>query len=390
MRHVVLFSVLFSVAAIHGCGESSEARGPSATPSVSCGDGDDCTSGCVCSSGFCCDSDECGGRGACVDLLGAGLTCTSNGQCRGGLCGPDRTGEKNVCHVSPGQECTVDTCEHCEGYDQNGIGMCPLPCTSDRQCEIETGRSDVSCWNSDPFPNLGFCRVEFLVTCGDDTATICPDGYRCGTLARNVCLPLAFENGTPCRTSESCASGICGAEGVCVGGEEGDACELASDCAGEQLCSAAGICQNGMDGDACQSADDCAFKHGCNDESVCEQIPDCTGEATACSEVTLEQCGQAPQCGTASRCTGNAPSCATRAFRSLCLEGEGCYWTTGTVIDYVCDGLHVNCFSYENETHCARGESWCSWEPRCVGTPSCLELNTAQCELQPGCVATEL
>jgi len=387
MRHAFSAIVMIAVASSLGCGESAEATRSSTVPANFCGDADDCTSGCQCSSGFCCDSDDCGGRGACVNRLQIGLKCSSDDQCQGGRCRPDRTGETKVCHVEPGRECTVDTCEFCEGYDESGRGICPYPCDSGSQCEMDTGSSGVGCYPSAVFPEEAFCRLELLVTCGNDTVTICPEGSRCSGSARNVCLPVPFENGTPCRASDNCASGICSGEGFCAGGDEGQACQLAGDCA-DGICGPSGACQDGMDGDPCESADDCAFKHRCTEESVCERIPDCTGEATACSEVDVEQCVQTPQCRTVDRCNGRALPCWNRYTASQCVEGEGCYWTPGQVIGFFCDGSEVSCYSYETENRCARGESWCNWGPQCTGTASCLDLNTEQCELQPGCVAT--
>jgi hypothetical protein len=245
------------------CNGDGECVSPESDLGTACSVDTDCVGG-RCFDGVCCDSEcgaacercnapgqagrctaeaagttnagcaaglECAGRGACLAPLGA--TCTFNGQCRSGECGPALQGNGEICCESAcpnGQRCAAN-------------GSCvAAPAGGGAACAIDTDCASNSCVGGRCCENdcNGLCQAcSALGTCnaspGNDPncpVIDCPSSNTiCASYPADVTTNLCAGFGT-CRTSQQVCAPTFAARGV--------ACEIINGVQGQ--CDGAGRC----------------------------------------------------------------------------------------------------------------------------------------------------
>ena len=243
-----------------------------ATPGVSCDDGDRCTTddrcdaaaacrgaALSCDDGQPCTSDRCDAQLGCRHeaLTGAvcddGNACTGDDRCAGGSC----VGAELVC--DDGNACTDNRCDRASGcVFLARAGACDDAdrCTSDDSCED------------------GLC-VGIEIACDDGNACT-----RDGCVAALGCAHEADHEGGACDDGNACtASDVCTA-GRCIGVglqcDDGNPCTL-DGCDGlgcASVATADGVACD--DGDACSDGDRCEAGVCAGAPVVCDDTDGCT------------------------------------------------------------------------------------------------------------------
>jgi len=348
------------------CNGAGACVSPESDLGAPCSDDADCIGG-RCFDGVCCDSEcggacetcvapgsegrcssspvgsadplcptgrQCAGRGQC--LLALGATCSLNGDCRSGECGPAVQGGGEICCESVcgnGQRCSptgawVDAprpdgspcstngdclsnscvdgrcCESaCDGVCQacSGLGDCNLSPGNDTRC------APVDC------PASNTVCVTYP---GDITTNLCASFGNCRS-AQQECRPQFAAAGTACENVAPGVRGTCDGAGNCrdprVG--LGTVCSTSSQCI-------SGNCVPGPSG-----ANICC-------DSLCSGVCEGCGVNGACGFRDNDRCPPGQQCASQTTCQP-----ATAPPGSSCANGEICQ--NGSCVDGVCLGTCV-------------------------------------------------
>lgn len=110
--------------------------------------------------------------------------------------------------------------------------------------------------------------------------------------------------------------------------------------------------------------------------------PDCGGVAPSCVSRSSGTCSEVRGCTLSGDCTGFSYSCYSQTNRYICIDIDGCYWSSGSE---TCAGASWACNTYTGSATCT-AQLGCSWDTSCTGSADdCDTLGTASCETQPGC-----
>ncbi|HEY8075981.1 MAG TPA: hypothetical protein VIF62_17760 [Labilithrix sp.] len=162
--------------------------------------------------------------------------------------------------------------------------------------------------------------------CGCSVNTDCEAG--------SICDPATYTCAKPCSDSSPCATGCCGANGLCAKGTDGKTCGgsgACTDCSGSakgKACVAGGC--------GCNAASDCPYFQACDTSThTC---------GTTCSDTSPcnSACCVAGSCSTAaSACTGNprGNECVTVGGVSAC----GCFDSSECATNMACDTKTHTC-----------------------------------------------
>ena len=267
-------------------------------------------------AGACAGTQACDGQGVCKKA--DGQTCSSSGECGGGIC------QDGTCCGSP---CT-DTCKSCAVSGSPGV------CTNVPAAQPDLNAA-VLCAGTQACDGQGACKSIDGQTCAAGSQCVsgyCVDGRCCEHKCSNTCTTcnLTGKEGkctyvpdmqpdlnatTPCSgaracdgkghcrlicagatcTTEHCADGQCcksACKEVCracnVTGKEGTCSDLpaasqdpfpAGNCTGTQACDGKGSCKKAS-GQACAGSGECATGF-CVDTFCCETA--CAGVCLSCS-----------------------------------------------------------------------------------------------------------
>ena len=194
------------------------------------------------------------------------------------------------------------------------------PCTQavcvDGVCE-ETVLTGSPCEDGNPCVEGSVCDEDG--GCGGGTASACDDGLAC-TL--DCCEPTTgclhtILDGWPCGLDDLCAgSGVCGADGACVGGEP-VICDDGNPCTHDGCDPASGCTAEALPGVPCDDGDACTHAEACDASGACVG-----GEPVICDDgnpCTLDDCLADLGCVSAPAADG-----APCDDGNPCTEGDQC------------------------------------------------------------------
>ena len=241
-----------------------------------------CESGATCPIGSYCDFE-----GACQTLKGMGDSCEEDAECVSGACEGSLFGDKEcVCldHTScpEGYFCATAGVNSCEPIE----GICEGTCFSDKECG-----SDAIC--------AGFPSGQCVVPGSNGVGQLC------------------------CRDAQ-CASGVCGADGLCQCNEDWDCQE--------------GVCDTSLFGEnicvECTSDSHCSMDSFCAEDSCTERYPvgtSCSNDSeclsSVCGSAGFCQCASDTDCGPELICSLSlfgANACVECTQTSDCSAGQYC------------------------------------------------------------------
>jgi hypothetical protein len=307
----------------------------------SCRANGDCQAG-HCQNGFCCASGDCCAASSDCGAYRQAPTCNSQTTCQGsrvdGTCGANfqcsstTVDDDSACAGLQSNDCgpyPAVTCTAAQTQMPGQVGLCPMMCTDDAQCDFSAHCAGGMCV-PDQGPG-GFCNSTN--ECGG--ALQCVDNVCCSSSCTGSC--------------EACD--VPGHEGTCTAipdGQDPDAECGAVSCVGFFT---------GFSGDSCfRKADVSAAQATCGGNRACHTVAqECTAQAAA-GPVTLTCNGQCqdPTTGTctgttAGACTNVNPgtqTCGQGACQrtvNQCTNGAPATCTPGSPTAETCNNIDDNC-----------------------------------------------
>jgi hypothetical protein len=231
-----------------------------------------------------------------------------------------------------------------------------------------------------------------------------PATHQCYNQSQDAYFDCCRLHGCGCTVAADCDSGLCTADGICLG-STGEHCASPAECASGSC--QGFVCAQGIGGKPCAKNTDCR-------SGEC-QPPTQDGQAGQCSFVPGQGCENSGQCGTGAtcslcsedgcvccrsndvQCSDDGQCCSQSCVEGTCSPASGLGQGCGTNHDCqsgVCDGVckscrHVYCACAENtdcdSAFCNIPESGEDQPPNTIG--SCLAVAGERCGFSWDCLS---